>query len=452
MKGFVLAGTHSGVGKTTITLGMMRALRKRGNFVAPFKVGPDYIDPMFHTIAAGHPSYNLDLVMMGRKGMEDTFSRHAANSDYAVVEGVMGLFDGLDFTLDNGSSAHLARLLDLPVFLVVDAHGMAASVLAHIQGFSAYDPNLKIAGIILNRVASKGLFDYLKGPIESALGLPCIGFLEKDESMVLKSRHLGLIPVNELDEFEVQLNGIADRILKNFDWERIEEILNDREVLASEKEKPDKRFQGMRIAIARDDAFNFYYQENLDLLESWGIEWVPCSPLKDSKLPDNIDALVLGGGFPEVFAEDLMDNQGFVKDLKKRIGAGMPVYAECGGYIYLSQSIRKLDGRICRMAGILPGRAEMTERLQRFGYVSVKWGELEISGHEFHRSMVRHAEPVKQIYQVRLMRDSSKTWQCGEVKDCTLAAYPHLHFASHPEFLRRVLEIVQRRKEEKQCI
>ena len=322
------------------------------------------LTPCFIRLRPGHPSYNLDLVMMGREGVKSTFSRHAANSDCAVVEGVMGLFDGCDFTLDNGSSAHVARLLDLPVFLVVDAHGMAASVLAHIQGFTAYDPNLKIAGVILNRVGSKGLFDYLKKPIESALGLPCIGFLEKDEAMVLESRHLGLIPVNELDEFEVQLNGIADRVLKNFDWKRIEEILKDRKVHVSGRKIPDKRFQGMRIAIARDDAFNFYYQENLDILESWGIEWVPCSPLKDSKMPENIDALVLGGGFPEVFAEKLMANQGFVEDLKERTAAGLPVYAECGGYIYLTQSIRKLDGRICRMAGILPGRAEMTQRLQ----------------------------------------------------------------------------------------
>jgi cobyrinic acid a,c-diamide synthase len=401
---------------------------------------------MFHKIAAGARSYNLDRVLMGEAGVRSSFASHSKECDFAVVEGVMGLFDGKNFDLDNGSSAHLARILDLPVFLIVDAHGMAASALAHIKGYMDYDPDLKIAGIILNRVSSKGLYEYLKGPIESKLGIPCLGYLEKDQAIVLESRHLGLIPVEELEGFEDQLNRIADKIESNFDWACFDRALAPLKLDGEVLKAPKKWAQGLRIAIARDQAFNFYYQENLDLVESWGGEWVPCSPLKDAGLPNDVDALYLGGGFPEIFAEDLISNKSFVEDLKKKAGQGLPIYAECGGYIYLSQSIKKLDGRIVPMTGILPGQAEMTKRLQRFGYISCKWGKGQMPGHEFHRSQMIHQKPVDQLYQVTLLRDNIKKWTCGELQDNILAGYPHLHFANHPELLRAMLNRIYRER------
>ena len=447
MKGFVLAGTHSGVGKTTLSLGLMRAYRNRGMRVAPFKVGPDYIDPMFHRIAAGNVSYNLDLILMEKKGVKNSFADHAGQSDIAIVEGVMGLYDGMNFSKDNGSTAHLARVLNLPVFLVVDAQGMAASVLAHIQGYCSYDPKLRIAGIILNRVSSEGLYTYLKKPIEEYLGIPCVGYLPKDSQVHLSSRHLGLIPVNELDHFDEQLNRIAELVEAHFDWEQIEKI-NEIHIGKSEKKANESWAKGLRIGIAQDDAFTFYYQENLELVERWGGEWIPCSPMTDSKLPEGLDALYLGGGFPEVFAKDLDENQGFVQDLKEKIADGLPVYAECGGYMYLSSSIQQLDGSLAPMTGILSGKGEMTKRLQRFGYVNCQWDNLEIHAHEFHRSLITHAKPVEQLLQLTQLRNQEKQWMCGERFQNVLAGYPHLHFTGNPEFLKRMLRLVQERKKE----
>lgn len=447
MKGFVLAGTHSGVGKTTLSLGLMRAYRNRGMRVAPFKVGPDYIDPMFHRIAAGNFSYNLDLIMMGKDGVQDSFADRAREGDIAIVEGVMGLYDGLNFSKDNGSTAHLARILDLPVFLIVDAQGMAASVLAHIQGYCSYDSELRIAGIILNRVGSEGLYNYLKKPIEENLNIPCVGYLPKDQQVHLSSRHLGLIPVNELENFDEQLNRIAKLVESHFDWERIQEII---EINPGESTRfvQESWAKGLRIGIARDDAFNFYYQENLELVEQWGGEWISCSPMTDSKLPEGIDALYLGGGFPEVFANELYENQGFIQDLKEKIANGLLVYAECGGYMYLSSSIQQLDGSNVPMTGILSGKGEMTERLQRFGYVNCQWEDLTIRTHEFHRSRITHAEPVEQLFRLTQLRNQEKQWKCGERVGSVLAGYPHLHFAGNPEFLKKMLAVVQRRKKE----
>jgi len=446
MKGFVIAGTHSGVGKTTISLGLMRALKNRGLRVAPFKVGPDYIDPMFHKIAAGENSYNLDRILMGDDGVKRCFASHSKNHEISVVEGVMGLFDGSNFELDNGSSAHMARSLGLPVILIVDAHGMAASALAHIQGYLEFDPRVNIAGLVLNRVSSKGLFEYLKEPIESRLGLPCIGYLEKDAAIVLESRHLGLIPVDELEGFEKQLDRIAEKIEVNFDWEQFENAMATLE-LESTSPLPVKSIaEGLRIGIAKDEAFNFYYQENLDLVESWGGVWVPCSPLKDQGLPPEIDALYLGGGFPEIFAEKLMQNKAFVQDLRKRVADGLPVYAECGGYIYLSQSIKQLDGQVMPMAGILPGEAQMTKRLQHFGYISCNWGKGIMPGHEFHRSKIVNQEPVDQKHHVSLLRKPDEQWKCGERQGNVLAGYPHLHFANHPELLIEMIHRIHRER------
>lgn len=449
MKGFVLAGTHSGVGKTTVTLGVMRALCNRGIRIAPFKVGPDYIDPMFHRIAANAPSYNLDLVLMGQDGIERTFQKKSRGRDLSIVEGVMGLYDGLNFERNNGSSAHLARILNLPVFLIVDAHGMAASVVAHIRGFVEYEPDLNIAGVILNRVSSKSLFEYLKAPIEEKLEVPCVGFLEKDPAMRLESRHLGLVPVNELANFERQLNVIADRVEKNFDWKRFDELIPVQPEPTGENRNLEQWAKGLKIAIAKDDAFNFYYQENLDLIEAMGGEWITCSPLKDSMLPEDIDALYLGGGFPEIFAEELIGNTDFVEDLAKKISAGLPVYAECGGYIYLSKSIKQLDGRVMPMMGILPGEAEMTKKLQRFGYVSCDWGEGTVPGHEFHRSKIVHAKPVQQKFHVSLLRNPNKQWKCGERQGNIFAGYPHLHFTNHPELLKEMMDRIYRERTKK---
>lgn len=452
MKGFVLAGTHSGVGKTTVSLGLMRVLKNRGCRVAPFKVGPDYIDPMFHGIAAGEASYNLDLVMMGERGVNHSFRQHCLDKDYAVIEGVMGLFDGSGFTLDNGSTAHIARTLSLPVFLLVDAQGMAASALAHIQGYLNYDPNLEIAGIILNRVSSKGLYKYLKKPIEEQLGIPCIGYLEKDQSITLQSRHLGLVPVNEVEDFESQLDQIAERMEMNFDWSLFDQAVKKVEVIAEKPAKKECWAKGLRIGIAKDDAFNFYYQDNLELVESWGGEWVPCSPIRDAQLPDGLDALYLGGGFPEVFADDLIGNQSFIQDLRSKIEQGLPVYAECGGYIYLSQTLKQLDGSEVPMAGILPGFAEMTARLQHFGYVRCNWVDQEILAHEFHRSRINHRQQIDQVFQVTQLRNCDKRWKCGEINGSVLAGYPHLHFVGNPDFLRKLLEYVWQRKEKEQDV
>jgi cobyrinic acid a,c-diamide synthase len=410
MKTFVIAGTQTGVGKTTIAAGLMAALARRGHSVQGFKVGPDYIDPSYHERATGRPSRNLDLWMCSASVVRQIYGRSAA--DVNVVEGMMGLFDGAGD--GGGTTAATAKALGAPVILVVDAQGLAQSVGALVHGYATYDPSLSLAGVIFNRVAGEGHYEYLR----RAVKLPSFGWVGRDPSIALPERHLGLVPAGERPP---DLVRIGEAVIRHVSLDR---LLERARVPAPRRRDLPKRLPTTLIAYARDEAFTFYYQDNLDLLEAAGAKLVPFSPLR-GELPE-CDALYLGGGFPELHRPKAH------RRLREAVRAGMPVYAECGGLMYLVGQ------------GLLPGRIEMTDRLQNFGYaearaardtVIVKRGR-RLRGHEFHHSKWIHPR-VPEAW--RLAR-GGEGFAHGNIH----ASYVHLHFGGAPECAVRLVESARR--------
>ena len=421
----VIAGTHSGCGKTTVASGIMEALTARGMKVQPFKVGPDFIDPTHHSRICGRPSRNLDPFMMGEEGCRETFERASAGADIAIVEGVMGLYDGVDGS-DLSSTAQVARILKSPVLLVVDAKGMSRSIHALIDGFRQFDPTLFFAGVLLNRVGSPRH----RQMIESSLSTPCFGWIPKREDLVVASRHLGLALAHESSTL-----AESGTIIEEFcDVDGIVSAASAAKPWTGSRPQERKRPACASIGIAFDEAFCFYYQDNFDRLLRAGAELVFFSPLHDD-LPE-VDAVYLGGGYPELYLPRLESSK-CTRDLKQAAENGMPVYAECGGLMYLSTEIR--DDKTYRMCGVLPARAEMTKRVQALGYVkgcssgnvSFLPGSLEITGHEFHYSRL---EPERDAqYAIRLSRGTGiVAGKDGLFSHNTLGCYTHSYFT--PEF------------------
>ena len=450
----VIAATQSGSGKTTIVTGLLAALRARGVRVQSFKVGPDYIDPGYHQLASGRPGHNLDTWLVPAAKVPSIFAAESAGADIAIIEGVMGLFDGGRKGIS--STAELARLLGAPVILVIDAKSMGASAAAIAQGFRDYDPSVQVAGVILNRLGS----DTHEAMIREAMagiGMPVYGALRRDETLRMPERHLGLLPVQENAERQVvaQMGAAAARqldiagILKLAQQaaplvlvpEGMENAENGRARLAAQavdKLPPAGELRNCRIGVARDEAFSFYYPTSLQVLEQLGAELVPFSPLHDPVLPA-VDGLIIGGGFPEMFADRLSANQTMRESIREAAGRGMPVYAECGGYMYLMEALVDFEGHSHPMVGVFAGQAVMTKKLQMVGYVEA---ELQASsvlgmagqtlhGHEFHFSV--EEEPEGENQTVRPFRFTKlRNGQCypaGQVRQQALGSYLHLHFA-----------------------
>lgn len=418
----LIAGTHSGVGKTTITLGLMAALRKRGLKVQPFKVGPDFIDPSHHAAICGRPSLNLDPFMMGEDGVRRSFSSALKGADVAVVEGVMGLYDGMDGT-DMSSTAQVAKILDIPTLLVINVHGMSRSAAAMEMGFAGFDPKVRLVGTILNRVGSDRHLAMLK----SCLKKPVFGALPREKEMEMKSRHLGLVMSFEKEH---DSDSLASFLEENAS---IDEIL-----LLSAKPVPASREatlteKSVRIGIAEDEAFCFYYYENLRELERRGAELVSFSPLRDS-LPD-VDGLYIGGGYPELYAPRL-EQAPALRQIKSASEDGMPIYGECGGLMYLGQGIESETGSF-RMVGALPCTTIMEKRLVALGYVKAevtgqnpvaKMGQT-IRGHEFHYSRCVCDRDASYAYRLCRGKGIVDGWD-GLVEHNTLGGYLHAHFYS----------------------
>lgn len=443
--GILIAGTASGVGKTTLATGIMGALRRRGLVVQPFKVGPDYIDPSYHSTVCGRPSRNLDNWMVPASSLRELYARATASVDIAVVEGVMGLFDGRSGRDGAGGSAEVAKLLGLPVLLVMDVSKMARSAGAMALGYARFDPNVKVAGIIANDVGSTEHLRMVAEAVEDATDLPVVGHLPRRDDLRLPERHLGLIPTAE---------GRTERDFFLRLVEQIEETVDLDAVLRVAREAapvdaaptgifPEVPTQPVTsIGVARDEAFCFYYEDNLDLLSAWGARLIPFSPLHDRALPEGIQGLYLGGGFPELFAEALADNGSMMASIRAAHAAGMPIYAECGGLMYLCQSIENPERRRCPMVGLVPARALMPGGRIALGYRQVRARRSTIlleegqmaRGHEFHWSGV---EPVldgpEAPYEV-LEEGGMESAGVGEgyQQGNLLASYIHLHFASHP--------------------
>ncbi|HZK13777.1 MAG TPA: cobyrinate a,c-diamide synthase, partial [Desulfobaccales bacterium] len=364
-RGLVIAGTQSGVGKTTVTLGLLYALARRGLKVQPFKVGPDFIDPGHHTRAAGRVCRNLDGWMLSREANLTLFRRQARGADVAVVEGVMGLFDGYDGASEAGSTAQMAKWLGLPVLLVVDARAMARSAAALVHGFASFDPALNLAGVVFNRIGSAAHLEYLNQALSCLKGVRSFGGLPRDQELAIPERHLGLATAEDHPLDEAYLGRLADRLETHLDLEGLLAALP--KLTLPEEPAPAAMPASVRLGVARDRAFCFYYPENLELLEKFGAELVPFSPLTDRELPAGLDGVYLGGGYPELYAERLAANEALKQALKQNAAGGLPIYAECGGLMYLAREILDLEGRAHPMAGVFPFTVRMLPRLKALG-------------------------------------------------------------------------------------
>ena len=427
----LIAGTHSGCGKTTVTLAVMAALTRRGLGVRPFKCGPDFIDPSLHRMVTGRVSRNLDLRMCGEPAVHRTFARHAGPDGCAVVEGVMGLFDG-----GVGSAASLAKSLGLPVILVIDVRAAAESVAAVAKGFDSLDPDLRLAGIICNRVGSERHGQMIAAALAGHCPAPVLGFLPRREEVAIPSRHLGL---HMGEEHPLQGDGMAQLAAlaeTHLDLDRLLAIAGERQALAAESEPVSADGPSVRLAVARDAAFCFYYEDNLDLLRAAGAELVPFSPLADASLPENTVGLYLGGGYPELHARRLSENKPMLAALRAFADSGRPVLAECGGFMALTRSIVDLDGQDHAMAGVYPFVARMQPRLRSLGYrratltqpTSLGPQGMVLHGHEFHYSAI---EPVDPAAATAFQLEDGRSE--GYVHRNTLAGYVHLHFGRTPE-------------------
>jgi cobyrinic acid a,c-diamide synthase len=448
-RALVLAGTSSGVGKTTITLGLLEAYRRRGLRVQAFKVGPDFIDPGFHALASGRPSYNLDGWMCGRDAALACVARQAADADLVIVEGVMGCFDGLDGESEAGSTAEMAKWLAAPVILIVDAARLARSAAALVLGFERYDPALDVAGVIVNGLGGEAHRAWVLDSIRHACHAPPLGGLTHDAALTLPERHLGLVTAGEGTFGEARRARLAHAIETSVDLDRLLELA--RPLAFPSPPTRGSRIAGdrARIGVARDAAFQFYYAENLERLEEAGAELVFWSPLADSRAPD-VDGLYLGGGYPELHAARLGENVAVRESVRAFAERGRPIYAECGGLMFLVEALADAAGIARPMVGVLPGTVSMHPPRMTLAYTEVaftadtplgKAGTLA-RGHEFHFSTLTDVPP--RIPRAWHLSGCGGARAEGYLVGRTLMSYVHLHFASNPEiapsFVRACME------------
>jgi len=437
----VIAGTHSGVGKTTIATALMAAFARRGLRVQPFKIGPDFIDPGFHQVACGRVSRNLDGWMLSQNANLEIFARASADADLAIIEGVMGLFDGHSASADEGSTAEMAKWLGAPVLLVVDASAMARSAAALVHGFETFDSGLELAGVLFNRIGGTRHADLLRESVAAYCRSTPLGFLPRSQNIALPSRHLGLTMASETLTAERLVEMVA-WVETHIDLDALIALARERSPALPDSPAPQARPSSLpiRIAVARDSAFCFYYQDNLDLLTESGAELVEFSPMRDRELPPDIGGLYLGGGYPELHAAQLSENREMIEAIRRFARAGAPVYAECGGFMYLTEAIVESDGREHPMVGLFPTRARMQSRLAALGYIQPEpagdglWlqpGE-SLRGHQFRYSAIDPMPPeVCRAYQ-----SPAEGYRIHSV----LGSYIHLHFLSCPGFAERFVD------------
>ena len=439
----MIAAPKSGSGKTTITCAILQTLKDMGKQVVSYKCGPDYIDPMFHQRVIGIPSKNLDTFFTGENDTRKLLLKNRTGEEIAVIEGVMGLYDGLGGVREEGSSYHLAKVTKTPIILVVDAKGMGRSVISLIAGLLAYDTEHLIRGVILNRM-SKSYYEIIKPLIEAELQIRVLGYLAERQQLQIQSRHLGLHLPGEIKEIQRQLEVAAEELQKSVSIETIIQIAASAETIEIEKitETTEKitsteLITKPLIAVARDEAFCFYYEDNLLLLKEYGADIAYFSPLHDKELPEGSSGLLLGGGYPELYAKELEENTAMRKEIKAAVESGMPVVAECGGFLYLHTAIRDRDGHPYQMAGVLPAACQDTKKLVRFGYIELEEKEsnflevgTRIKGHEFHYfDSEKNGEDCIAIKPV-----TGRTYPCVIEKENVWMGFPHLYYPSNPSF------------------
>ncbi len=488
----LIGATGSGSGKTTITCALLEILKRQGKKVQAFKCGPDYIDPMFHRTVLGIPSKNLDTFFTGEKMTAELFMESAVNVDVSVMEGVMGLYDGLGGIRKEGSAYDLATVTDTPVILIIDAHGMGRSILPLIAGFLSYDTNHLIRGIILNRT-SGAFYETIRPEIEKSFPVEVLGYFPNQKDILLESRHLGLKRPEEIEQIAEMLTKTADMLEKTVDIGRLFAIadgaleLPDRDILttaemtselsdsdiltttdrvselpnsdiittmdraselpddstlekdSSDNQKAHLQKNGKRpvIAVSRDEAFCFYYEDNLKALQKAGADIVFFSPLHDGSVPKEADGLLLLGGYPELYAKELSQNKTMLLDIREKAERGMPVVAECGGFMYLHQTMEDTEHHVYEMAGVVPGECFYTGKLVRFGYIELTEKEanflpenVSIKGHEFHYfDSTANGDDC-----VALKPVSGKNYDCVFDKNSCFVGFPHLYYPSAPQF------------------
>jgi len=447
----VIAGTHSGVGKTTVTLAVLAALKARGSRVQAFKAGPDFIDPGHHTAVTGRPSRNLDGWMLGETVNREIFIRASADADIAIIEGMMGLFDGSSPVSEIGSTAELAKQLDAPVLLVIDGSAMARSAAAMVSGYAKFDPALRVAGVLFNRISSEGHYKLLKEAVEQETGVMAVGYLQPNPAVTISDRHLGLVMA--MEQGTGALYGLlAKAAVETIDLDRIEALARSCRELSVAAPQPVVRTHGrtVRIGVAQDQAFCFYYPDNLELLEAEGAELVKFSPLNDQVLPD-VDMLYLGGGYPELHGRQLSGNVTMRRAIRQFAECGGMIYAECGGMMYLTQSIRAFDDTSHEMVGLFPAEAIMKKPGLTFGYRAVELSRDCIlgssgtiaRGHEFHYSTLILRGSFDYACALCDAQGLSKGPD-GLVVGNVVALYAHLHFASQPQIAKSLVSSGQR--------
>jgi cobyrinic acid a,c-diamide synthase len=448
----VIAGTQSGVGKTTVSLALMAALKARGLVVQPFKGGPDFIDPGHHQAVTGRPSRNLDGWMLGEAANRAIFARASGDADLSVIEGMMGLFDGSSPVHEQGSTAELAKQLNAPVLLVIDGSAMARSAAAMVSGYAKFDPAVQVRGVLFNRVRSEGHYRLLREAVEAETDLTVVGYLQPDASVTIQDRHLGLRTAIEQGQGDLY-DRLARSAAATIDLDRVEALARSAGALPGEDlpiTRPIAKEQPVRVGVAYDAAFCFYYQDNLDLLEAAGAELVMFSPLRDAELPV-VDLLYFGGGYPELYGETLAANvsmRGAVQTFARRGGA---VYAECGGLMYLTEAIRDGEGRRHAMVGLFPADAVMRKDGMTLGYRTVEVAQscilggagTVVRGHEFHYSRL---EPTGELHHACTLSDAAgkPAGRDGLTMGNTLALYSHLHFGSQPAVVADLLGTARR--------
>ena len=463
----MLAAPKSGSGKTLLTCGLLEVLRRRGLNPIACKCGPDYIDPMFHRYVLGIPGRNLDSFFLPAEGVRKVLvdAVREEQAGIAVLEGVMGYYDGLGGTETSASSWEIAEITDTPAILVLDCKGASLSAAAMASGFLHFRKKSHIAGVILNRVSSM-YYERLAAAVEEASGLPVLGYLPESEEYRMESRHLGLFLPGEIDRLRERIGRLADQMEKSIAVDRVLEVAGMLPLRIENKEKEKAENESMeaesiakfpacqeqkvtsrvRIGVARDEAFCFYYQENFRLLEQMGAELVYFSPLRDKKIPDRVDGLLFGGGYPENYARELAKNAAMRESIRRSIAAGMPFLAECGGFLYLHRTLEGSDGKHWEMAGVYPFDAYRTNRLRRFGYVRLLTSSgQEIHGHEFH--YWESEDPGTDWEAVK--PTGNRSWRCIHEKGGQIGGFPHLYYASCPDFLRKWLDVCAKGSQQK---
>ena len=433
----ILAGTGSAVGKTTISTGIMKALSEKYN-VQPFKVGPDYIDPSYHTLATGNTSRNLDSFFMSQSQIRDSYNKAMENKDLAIIEGVRGLYEGIDSINDIGSTASVAKALDAPVILIINSRSLVKSAAAIVLGFKELDKEVNIAGVILNKVKNKNHYLKTKRSIEEITNVEVIGGIERNDKITIDQRHLGLVPAVERENSINHINNWSEVIKQSIDLDRLVEIMKEAPKINSNLEPIWNKLnkEKVKIGVAYDEVFNFYYKENIESLEANRAKIEYFSPLKDESLPD-VDGIYIGGGYPELFSKELSNNKTMLKDIKDFHLANRPIFAECGGLMYLMNSIHD-----DKMSGIYPYKSILTDRVQALKYtitevqednIISKKGEV-INGHEFHYSKVL-VDNLQNKLAFKITRGKgSYNNQDGFMSRNTLASYVHTHVAAMPDF------------------